>query len=152
MIEDDTFYIWGEEYIISKILSGKGIKLEEQFLFVFNRIEQTKHNLMMGALSMNKDDEKLLQYYLELKRDYVKKTFDIIDEIQVCNVGIGTRDWDDYLGYWLKGRGGLPSLILTKVFARYLSIDNRGSSIRIHQKFYAGAYSIPICLKNPWIL
>ncbi|WP_023988669.1 MULTISPECIES: hypothetical protein [Paenibacillus] len=67
MIEDDTFYIWGEECIVSKISSEKGIKLEEQFLFVFNRIEQTKHNLMMGALSMNKEDEKLLQYYLELK-------------------------------------------------------------------------------------
>lgn len=85
---------------------------------------------MMGALSMNKEDEKLLQYYLELKgpnagewnsspqclhtqlvtRDYVKKTFDIFDEIQVCNVGIGTGDWDDYLGYWLKGRGGLTSI------------------------------------------
>ncbi len=47
MIEDDTFYIWVEEYIVSKISSGKGIKLEEQFLFVFNRIEQTKHRVVL---------------------------------------------------------------------------------------------------------
>lgn len=30
--------------------------------------------------------------------------------IQVCNVGIGTGDWDDYLGYWLKGKGVLTSI------------------------------------------
>ncbi|WP_236633974.1 class I SAM-dependent methyltransferase [Paenibacillus polymyxa] len=79
---------------------------------------------------MNKDDEKLLQYYLELKgpsagewnsspqcihtqlvtREYVKKTFDIFDEIQVCNCWY--RNWrlGRYLGYWLKGRGGLTSI------------------------------------------
>lgn len=31
--------------------------------------------------------------------------YDVFDEIQVCNIGIGTGDWDDYIGYWLKGRG-----------------------------------------------
>ncbi|WP_052769872.1 bifunctional 2-polyprenyl-6-hydroxyphenol methylase/3-demethylubiquinol 3-O-methyltransferase UbiG [Paenibacillus sp. IHB B 3415] len=79
---------------------------------------------------MKMDDDKLLQYYLELNgpdagewnssptcihtllatRDYVKKKFDVFDEIQVCNIGIGTGDWDDYLGYWLKGRGSLTSI------------------------------------------
>ncbi|AWB45560.1 SAM-dependent methyltransferase [Paenibacillus sp. CAA11] len=75
-------------------------------------------------------DEKLFNFYLELKspeagewnlspqcihtelitRDYVRKTFTLTDGIQVCNVGIGTGDWDDYLGYWLKGRGHLTSI------------------------------------------
>lgn len=72
---------------------------------------------------MKMDDDKLHRYYLELNgpnsreqnssptcihtllasRDYVKKKFDVFDEIQVCNIGIGTGGWDDYLGYWLKG-------------------------------------------------
>ncbi|MCR2807557.1 class I SAM-dependent methyltransferase [Paenibacillus soyae] len=75
-------------------------------------------------------DEKLLNYYLELKspeagewnsspqcihtelitRDFVRKTFSVTDGIQVCNVGIGTGDWDDYLGYWLKGKGNITSI------------------------------------------
>ncbi|WP_225999507.1 phosphotransferase enzyme family protein [Paenibacillus sp. BJ-4] len=42
MIEDDTFYIWVEEYIASKYQLGRGIKLEEQSLFVFKRIGQMK--------------------------------------------------------------------------------------------------------------
>jgi SAM-dependent methyltransferase len=28
----------------------------------------------------------------------------------VCNVGIGTGEWDDYLGYWLGERGRLTSI------------------------------------------
>lgn len=75
-------------------------------------------------------DEKLFNYYLELKspeasewnsspqcihtelitRDYVRRTFTVTDGIQVCNVGIGTGDWDDYLGYWLKGKGNITSI------------------------------------------
>ena len=75
-------------------------------------------------------EEKLLNYYLELKgpeaaewnaspdnlyaecmtRDYVRKEFAVIEGMQVCNVGIGTGDWDDYLGYWLKGKGRLTSI------------------------------------------
>lgn len=70
-------------------------------------------------------DEKLFNYYLELKspeagewnsspqcihtelitRDYIRKAFTVIDGMQVCNVGIGTGDWDDYLGYWLLAQG-----------------------------------------------
>jgi ubiquinone/menaquinone biosynthesis C-methylase UbiE len=79
-------------------------------------------------------EDKLLQYYLALRhpeanewnssppclytemmtRDYVSKNFSLADGIQVCNVGIGTGDWDDYLGYWLKGRGSLTSLDIDK--------------------------------------
>jgi len=75
-------------------------------------------------------DEKLFRYYLKLKgpeagewnsspqclhtevvtRDYVRKAFTLTEGIQVCNVGIGTGDWDDYLGYWLKGKGDLTSI------------------------------------------
>lgn len=75
-------------------------------------------------------DEKLFNYYLELggpeagewnlspqcihteltTRDYVRKSFTVTDGFQVCNVGIGTGDWDDYLGYWLKGKGNITSI------------------------------------------
>lgn len=78
---------------------------------------------------MNMDD-KLLNYYLALKhpeaaqwngspaclhtelstRDYIRKTYSIQSGMQACNVGIGTGDWDDYLGYLLKGKGSLTSL------------------------------------------
>ncbi|WIV17259.1 class I SAM-dependent methyltransferase [Paenibacillus polygoni] len=82
---------------------------------------------------MNMDD-KLFNYYLELKspeagewnsspecihtelitRDYVRREFPVTDGIKVCNVGIGTGDWDDYLGYWLKGKGNLTSIDINK--------------------------------------
>jgi SAM-dependent methyltransferase len=75
-------------------------------------------------------EEKLLNYYLALKgpeagewnsspdnlyaecmtRDYVRKEFVVKDGMQVCNIGIGTGDWDDYLGYWLKDKGQLTSI------------------------------------------
>lgn len=75
-------------------------------------------------------DERLLRYYLELKspdagkwnsspeclytefvtRDYIRRSFELTEGIQVCNVGIGTGDWDDYLGYWLNGKGNLTSI------------------------------------------
>lgn len=79
-------------------------------------------------------DGKLLQYYLELKspeagvwntspqcihtelvtRDYMRRNFTLTKGIQVCNVGIGTGDWDDYLGYWLKDIGSLTSIEIDK--------------------------------------
>ncbi|RIX59231.1 class I SAM-dependent methyltransferase [Paenibacillus nanensis] len=79
-------------------------------------------------------DEKLFRYYLELKgpeagewncspqclhaemvtRNYIRKSFKLNEGIQVCNVGIGTGDWDDYLGYWLKGMGWLTSIDINK--------------------------------------
>jgi SAM-dependent methyltransferase len=30
--------------------------------------------------------------------------------MRVCNVGIGAGDWDDFLGFWLEGKGSLSSL------------------------------------------
>lgn len=75
-------------------------------------------------------DERLLQYYLDLKspgagiwntsppcihtemvtRDYMRKNFTVTSGLQVCNVGIGTGDWDDFLGYWLTDHGNLTSI------------------------------------------
>jgi SAM-dependent methyltransferase len=86
-------------------------------------------------------DERLLRYYLELRspeagewnlspeclhaelitRDYVRKSFALTTGFQACNVGIGTGDWDDYLGYWLKGTGQLTSIdvdpLICEIFA-----------------------------------
>ncbi len=30
--------------------------------------------------------------------------------LRICNIGIGVGEWDDYLGYWLDGRGTLTSV------------------------------------------
>lgn len=90
---------------------------------------------------MNMMDEKLFRFYLELKspeagvwntspqcihtelitRDYVRKSFVVTDGIQVCNVGIGTGDWDDYLGYWLKDKGNLTSIEIDKEICEIFS-------------------------------
>lgn len=83
---------------------------------------------------MNNLDEKLFQFYLELKspeagvwntspqclhtemktRNYIRKSFEITEGMQVCNVGIGTGDWDDFLGYWIKDKGNLTSIEIDK--------------------------------------
>ncbi|MFD1676247.1 methyltransferase domain-containing protein [Alicyclobacillus fodiniaquatilis] len=77
-----------------------------------------------------KNDKELLDFYLELRgpeaqpwnlspeslyleyvtRDYIKKHLKIFEGIQVCNVGIGVGEWDDYLGYLLVGKGELTSI------------------------------------------
>ena len=78
---------------------------------------------------MNMDD-RLFQYYVDLKRgeagkwnaspqclhtemvtrEYIRKSVPVFEGIKVCNVGIGTGDWDDYLGYWLEGKGTVTSI------------------------------------------
>ena len=82
----------------------------------------------------NSMEEQLLQYYLLLKtpipeggaewnlspeyhylfgfavRDFLRRFYTPFQGIQVCNVGIGAGDWDDFLGYWLKNWGTLTSI------------------------------------------
>lgn len=105
---------------------------------------------------MNMDD-KLFNYYLELKspeagewnsspecihtelitRDYVRREFTVTDGIKVCNVGIRTGDWDDYLGYWLKGKGDLTSIDINKdiceIFA-YRFVKSKSDSTHGYRK------------------
>ncbi|WP_242698486.1 class I SAM-dependent methyltransferase [Bacillus sp. SD088] len=45
-------------------------------------------------------------------RDFIRKSFTATEGMRVCNVGIGTGDWDDFLGYWLKDKGQLTSIDL----------------------------------------
>ncbi|WP_337102688.1 class I SAM-dependent methyltransferase [Paenibacillus sp. YIM B09110] len=79
-------------------------------------------------------DARLLEYYLALKspeagewnsspenlhaewrtRDYITKFIHVESGFQACNVGIGTGDWDDFLGYWLKGKGRLTSIDINR--------------------------------------
>lgn len=79
---------------------------------------------------MSNMDMKLLNYYLALKspeagewnaspenlhaewatRDFVRKYASLDAYTRVCNVGIGTGDWDDFLGYWLREKGCLTSI------------------------------------------
>lgn len=76
------------------------------------------------------NDEQLLEYYLNLKdpeaagwnlspnslyleyvtRDYLSMNFQFFEGIEVCNIGIGTGEWDDYLGYLLKDKGHITSI------------------------------------------
>jgi ubiquinone/menaquinone biosynthesis C-methylase UbiE len=47
-----------------------------------------------------------MNLYMELEtRDFLDNEFVIFPEINVCNIGIGVGEWDDYLGYCLKGKG-----------------------------------------------
>lgn len=43
-------------------------------------------------------------------REYAKNRFRPSNGYRVCNVGIGVGDWDDYLCYWLEGKGQLTSV------------------------------------------
>ncbi|ULL17774.1 class I SAM-dependent methyltransferase [Paenibacillus sp. H1-7] len=76
------------------------------------------------------DDSTLLHHYLSLRdreagkwnlspaslyveletRDYVNSSLDKRPGIRVLNIGIGTGDWDDFLGFWLDGAGTLMSV------------------------------------------
>ncbi|MDQ6417877.1 class I SAM-dependent methyltransferase [Paenibacillus sp. LHD-117] len=90
-------------------------------------------------------DEKLLNYYLELRspdsgewnlspqclhtelitRDYISKSFAVTNSLQVCNVGIGMGDWDNYLGYWLNGRGTVTSIDINKAICEIFEYRQR---------------------------
>lgn len=76
------------------------------------------------------NDEKLLSYYLSLRdpeagawnlspqnlylemmsRDFLKRNLELFDGIQICNIGIGVGEWDDYLGYISKDFGRVTSV------------------------------------------
>jgi SAM-dependent methyltransferase len=95
--------------------------------------------LQHTSTAMTTDDQstmeqQLLQYYLLLTtpvpeggaewnlspeyhylfgfavRDFLRRSYTLFHGIQVCNVGIGVGDWDDFLGYWLKDWGTLTSV------------------------------------------
>ncbi|WP_010275456.1 class I SAM-dependent methyltransferase [Paenibacillus senegalensis] len=76
------------------------------------------------------NDEKLLQFYLNLRsseagpwnlspenlyielevRHHIRELIYLHSRLNVCNIGIGTGEWDDYLGYILTGRGNITSV------------------------------------------
>jgi ubiquinone/menaquinone biosynthesis C-methylase UbiE len=43
-------------------------------------------------------------------RDFIAKRLEPFDGMRVCNVGIGTGGWDDFLGDWLNDKGRLTSV------------------------------------------
>jgi len=75
-------------------------------------------------------DQKLLQYYLNMRepeayqwnvsprslyleletRDFLLRNFERFAPMKACNIGIGVGEWDDYIGYYLKGYGHLTSI------------------------------------------
>ncbi|CAG9621117.1 class I SAM-dependent methyltransferase [Sutcliffiella rhizosphaerae] len=103
-------------------------------------------------------DQKLLNYYLELKgpeagpwntspaclhteqvtRDFIRKHINLTHGIRVCNVGIGTGDWDDFLGYWLNGHGILTSIDIDneicEIFAYRQMREGHPNPAQIHNK------------------
>ncbi|WP_020615507.1 class I SAM-dependent methyltransferase [Paenibacillus daejeonensis] len=76
------------------------------------------------------EDRVLLEYYLSLRdreayqwnlsprslyveletRDFLHRHYKPTVGSKVCNVGIGVGEWDDFLGYYLEGKGQLTSI------------------------------------------
>lgn len=61
--------------------------------------EAQRWNLSPGNLAAELSSRTLVQEWVKPRRGY-----------EVCNLGIGVGEWDDYLGYWLEGRGSLTSV------------------------------------------
>ena len=58
--------------------------------------------------------------YLEYRfRDFFEKHFDVPKDSQICNIGIGTGEWDIYLSYKLS-EGALTSIDMIEVCCRQL--------------------------------
>ncbi|WP_199618091.1 methyltransferase domain-containing protein [Paenibacillus alkalitolerans] len=78
------------------------------------------------------NDQQLLRYYLNIRepeayqwnlsprslyleletRDFLTRNFKVYNGMKACNIGIGigVGEWDDFLGYFLKGYGQLTSV------------------------------------------
>lgn len=61
--------------------------------------EAQRWNLSPGNLAAELSTRTLVREWVKPRRGY-----------EVCNLGIGVGEWDDYLGYWLEGRGTLTSV------------------------------------------
>ncbi|OIO10393.1 MAG: hypothetical protein AUJ52_04375 [Elusimicrobia bacterium CG1_02_63_36] len=61
--------------------------------------EAQRWNLSPESLSAELASRSLLMKWLKPRK-----------EMRACNVGIGVGEWDDFLGYWLEGRGTLTSI------------------------------------------
>jgi SAM-dependent methyltransferase len=51
-----------------------------------------------------------VHYFYFAAGDFIRRYCTLSRGIQVCNVGIGVGEWDDFLGYWLKDWGTLTSV------------------------------------------
>lgn len=61
--------------------------------------------------------------YLELEtRDFFARNFVFQKGMNVCNIGIGVGEWDDYLGYLLKDFGQLTSVDMDKDICEIFSL------------------------------
>ena len=49
-------------------------------------------------------------YIEHITRQYLKNNITAHTGMKACNIGIGVGEWDDYLGYWLDGKGSLTSV------------------------------------------
>lgn len=61
--------------------------------------EAQRWNLSPGNLAAELSSRTLLSDWVKPRRGFA-----------ACNLGIGVGEWDDYLGYWLEGRGTLTSI------------------------------------------
>lgn len=43
-------------------------------------------------------------------RDFLRRTIPLTDQMQICNIGIGAGEWDDFLGYWSVNHGRVTSV------------------------------------------
>lgn len=51
-----------------------------------------------------------VHYFYFAAGDFVRRCCTLWHGVQVCNVGIGVGEWDDFLGYWLRDWGTLTSM------------------------------------------
>lgn len=67
--------------------------------------------------------------------DFVRRYYTLSHGVQVCNVGIGVGEWDDYLGYWLRDWGTLTSVDIDtnicEVFAYRQKRERHHNSSRV---------------------
>ena len=114
------------------------------------------------------NDEKLLSYHLSLRdpeagawnlspqnlylemmsRDFLKRNLELFDGIQICNIGIGVGEWDDYLGYISKDFGRVTSVDIDQEICSIFEYRQKREGHPILQGSYVRTYYTLHCSQN----
>jgi SAM-dependent methyltransferase len=81
--------------------------LMEQDLFHYFLMLRTP--IPEGGAEWNLSPEYHYHFGFAVK-DFIRRHVTLFKGVQVCNIGIGVGEWDDYLGYWLQDWGTLTSV------------------------------------------
>lgn len=85
-----------------------------QFYLARGAPEAQRWNLSPDSLSAELSSRRLLTKWVRPRKG-----------MRACNVGIGVGEWDDFLGYWLEGRGTLTSIDRDRTAADLLRFRQR---------------------------